>query len=74
MFAAADEVFLRGKIQLLAPFEVEREGAVLLAADDGALGSWNLEGARTLAGELDSARSPGLQQVSQELREAVSAA
>ncbi len=70
--AADERIVLRALVKLDA-YKAEHDAAFLLAADGkGSLGSWNLEGARELARELDSARSPGLQRVRQELREAVS--
>ena len=70
----ADERLVRRALAGLGAFAVDHEDAVLLAVgDEGSLGSWSLSGARQLARELDSARSPGLQPVRRELRDALSA-
>jgi hypothetical protein len=69
----ADQRLVRDALAQLEAFEVDHDDAFLLAADDeGSVGSWSQDGARQLSRELDVARSPGLQQIRRELRQAVS--
>jgi hypothetical protein len=71
----ADEQLVRYCLTRLDAFKVDHDDAFLLATDaEGpvGLGSWTNDGARQLARDLDSARSPGLQQIRRELRQTVS--
>lgn len=70
--AADERIVLRALVKLDA-HKADHDAAFLLVADPrGSLGSWSLGGARQLAQELDSARSPGLRQMREGLRAAVS--
>jgi hypothetical protein len=69
----ADEQLVRHWLARLDGCKVDQGDAFLVISDDeGSVGSWSQDGARQLSRELDAARSPGLQQIRRELRQAVS--